>query len=272
MFNMNSDAARLWADTSGQTPGQGWTSAPDQCGQVDPAFATPSGVWLSVAEAVAYCATKGLIRNIKTVRRWAHRSFAHPESAEVLAIKQDTETDFRYVIERSSLDVKIAQELEFEAKQRPSILIAEADMAAPDRNSPDMDAGRPDVSAPSLSHRPGENMPADVRAGADTAGEEKPPTKPVTAESTSDDDFLKTQLAEKDRQIGNLHKQLERRDDQIMAMLERDRETNILIKGFQEALLPASASLAEGPARRLSVRSLGLGDKPEGADEPGAVQ
>jgi Asp-tRNA(Asn)/Glu-tRNA(Gln) amidotransferase B subunit len=88
------------------------------------------GEWLSVADAVAYCAAHGLIRNIKTVRRWAHRSFAHPESADVLVRKQDTETDFRYVIERSSLDVKISQELVFEAQKKP------ARVTAPEQHRP----------------------------------------------------------------------------------------------------------------------------------------
>lgn len=276
MFNMNPEAARLWADTPPDAPGQGRAAAPEDVERIKYDHPAMSGEWLSVAEAVAYCAGKGLIRNIKTVRRWAHRSFAHPESAEVMAVRQDTETDFRYVIERSSLDVKIAQELEFEAKQRPSAALAAApwlaDKAGQGQVGPGMDAGSPALSAPSLSERTDADRPADVRAGADAAGQDAAVALKVRPQSPGDDDFLKTQIAEKDRQIGNLHRQLERRDEQIMAMLERDRETNILIKGLQEALLPASSTLGEAPARRLAVRSLGLGEKPEGETADDAVE
>lgn len=268
MLNMNSEDARPWADTPVDAPGHDRMA-------VDARTAT-SGEWLSVADAAAYCAAKGLIRNIKTVRRWAHRSFAHPETAEVLAIKQDTETDFRYVIERSSLDVKIAQEMEFEAKRQPSTALVELalapDATAHDRPGPDRGEEGPGLSAPLLSDQAGKDEPASVRTGADDAGREAPAAGQRAPEAIGDGDFLKSQIAEKDRQIGNLYRQLERRDEQIMAMLERDRETNILIKGLQEALLPPSASLDETPARRLSVRSIGAGDKPEGAEGEGALQ
>ncbi len=57
--------------------------------------------------------------------------------------------------------------------------------------------------------------------------------------------------------------QLERRDQQIDAMIERDRETNILIKGLQE-LMP---QLGEGTRRTrpYSGRDGGtiVGDNPE---------
>jgi hypothetical protein len=205
--------------------------------------------WLSVADAVTYCASKGLNRNIKTVRRWAHRSVAHPETAEVLAQKQDTETDFRYVIEVGSLDVKIAQELAFEAQQ------TRADMPAVDRAGADMpnasesrdlagllEGTRPDMSGAAQT---GEGLGG--QSNSLELGEEARP-----APNGGVDAFLKEQIAEKDRQIGSLYRQLERRDEQIMAMLERDRETNILIKGLQEALLPVTSLASDGGADKAS--------------------
>ena len=57
-----------------------------------------------------------------------------------------------------------------------------------------------------------------------------------TKGTNSDKSFLKEQMIEKDRQITELHKQIERKDDQIMSLLERDRETNILIQGLQRTL------------------------------------
>jgi hypothetical protein len=240
-------------------PGSGSQASPSNAGTE--IAATIAGEWLSVADAVAYCADKGLSRNIKTVRRWAHRSFAHPETAEVLAQKQDTETDFRYVIERHSLDVKIAQELGFEAQARP-------DSSGHDRPGPDTPGDVVERTDFDLPQRTGVDVSANDRAGEDMRGDARQASAASDDAATrlaGDDPFLKEQITEKDRQIGRLHQQLERRDEQIMAMLERDRETNILIKGLQEALLPTSAS-DDGRVRRLKVHS---GRYQREVDKPG---
>lgn len=103
IFDMEFFQARD-ADASGQT-----SALPDISGQNrEPNLS--SADWLSVPEAVAYCEAKGLRRNIKTVRRWAARSLARPENAELLAREQDTPNGFRHIIERGSLDRKIAQD------------------------------------------------------------------------------------------------------------------------------------------------------------------
>lgn len=229
--------------------------------------------WLSVADAVAYCAARGLVRNIKTVRRWAHRSFAHPESAEVLVRKQDTETDFRYVIERSSLDVKIAQELAFDAQKKP------ARVTTPERTRPDMGGEATSRETQELPRHTEPDMSEHDRQGAeqtgdadDNAQDDRESSAASHSNDAESDAFLRQQIEEKDRQIGRLHTQLERRDEQIMSMLERDRETNILIKGLQEALLPASREEDdESRSRRLSVRSFDHGDSDNERDPGGGV-
>ena len=75
------------------------------------------GDWLTVAEAAAYCSLKDLNRTPKTVRKWAHRSHIDPENAELTVRREDVDNGFRWTIERDSLDRKIAQELEFEARR-----------------------------------------------------------------------------------------------------------------------------------------------------------
>jgi hypothetical protein len=75
------------------------------------------GDWLTVAEAVAYCTDKGLARTPKTVRKWAHRSHLHPDNAELVVRREDVDNGFRWTVERASLDLKIEQELEFEARR-----------------------------------------------------------------------------------------------------------------------------------------------------------
>ena len=76
------------------------------------------GDWLTVQEAVTYCLSKALNRTPKTVRKWAQRA-RDPNSgtAEISVKAQDTENGFRWLIERSSLDVKIEQEKQFEQRK-----------------------------------------------------------------------------------------------------------------------------------------------------------
>jgi len=75
------------------------------------------GDWLTVAEAATYCSLRDLDRTPKTVRKWAHRSHVDPENADLTVCREDVDNGFRWAIERASLDRKIAQELEFEARR-----------------------------------------------------------------------------------------------------------------------------------------------------------
>ena len=81
----------------------------------------------------------------------------------------------------------------------------------------------------------------------------------VVAVTSVGDDFLKDQIGQKDTQITELNDQLKRRDEQIMTMLERDRGTNYLINGLQQAL---SQSLGIESPDRLRIRR-------EGDNRPG---
>jgi len=85
----------------------------------------PFGSWLKVSEAVAYCSLKGLNRTPKTIRKWAMRSFHNPESAEISVRREDIETGFRWSIEKISLDRKIEQELEFEARKTSELVLTD---------------------------------------------------------------------------------------------------------------------------------------------------
>jgi hypothetical protein len=208
-----------------------------------------------VPEAAAYCAEKGLSRNIKTVRRWAQRSHQKPENAEVLVYEQDTENGFRYVIERESLDRKIAQELDFEAQR------IQADRSAPAPTGPDMSGQAPAEDVAELQERTGEDTPAPVRTEPDT------PVRKLEV-ATVGDDFLKDQVSQKDRQIDELNDQLRRKDEHVSAMLERDKETNILINGLQEAL---TQSLGIESPTRMQLRARREGDNPVSEDHRDAV-
>lgn len=183
------------------------------------------GQWLSVNEAVPYCAQHGLHRNIKTIRRWAERSLKRPDEAEVKVREQDTGFGFRYMIDRDSLDLKIRQELEFEAKQK------QPDTTGHDQPRPEMPGPARDAVEPSDDARTSADTPGSDRVDPDTSADAR-----RLEVRTIGDDFLKEQVKAKDGQIAELSKQLERKDNQIMTMLERDRETNILIRGLQNTI------------------------------------
>ncbi len=61
--------------------------------------------WLSVNQAVTYCAELGLVRTPKTVRKWAERSSGLPDG-DVLSRKQDTMWGYRWQIEKASLSLR----------------------------------------------------------------------------------------------------------------------------------------------------------------------
>jgi len=193
-------------------------SAPMQTGS------TPTGEWVSIEEAVLICVERGLHRTPKTVRKWASRSYdKDPANAEMTVRRQDTANgNFRWRIERISLECKIDQELE---------LLQSSGQSVPENSTEPVHTGA-DASEP-------------VRTGSDHQVSgllDANPTEPVRTEPDGfeqkppDDDFYKSQLEQKDQQITQLNNQLERRDEQIMTMLERDRETNILIQGLQRSL------------------------------------
>lgn len=221
-----------------------------------------SGQWLTVADAVQFCAEMGLNRDIKTIRRWAQRSHSRPENAEVLVHEQDTPTGFRYVIEQNSLERKIAQELAFEAGR------AEADTTGQTRPSPDTPAYVPPPEMAQLLQRtvPDTSPPAHPGPDRDEPDEHSE-TRKLTVSSVTDT-FLKDQIAQKDTQIFELNQQIERRDRQMDAMLERDKETNILINTLQE--LFSQAVGIESPAR-MQLRTRPPGDSPASDDRRDAV-
>lgn len=175
--------------------------------------------WLTVKEAVAYCRELGLSRTQKTVRRWAQLARKADGQGEVKVRHQDTENGFRWLIERSSLDVKIAQEKELEARKAEAL--PEDQEVKPVGTGADL----------SLHVRTGAETELSGNSPAEHVPTGSHPSLPVRTNGSSDEmiEFLKNQIEEKDRQ-------LRVKDDQISGMLERDGETNFLIGMLHEML------------------------------------
>jgi len=118
------------------------------------------GDWLTVAEAVAYCSLKELDRTPKTIRKWAHRSHLDPENAELTVRREDVDNGFRWTIERASLDRKIAQELEFEARR----------VGEPVNTCPDVSGEVQTGAAAEINDAGNENPPEPVQTGPHSSG------------------------------------------------------------------------------------------------------
>jgi hypothetical protein len=188
---------------------------------------TPATSWLTVQDAVSYCQSKGLARTPKTIRKWAMRShLLEPGAGDVVCQAQDTENGFRWLIERASLDVKIAQELEFEARRNSAKFI-------------------PNMLEPVQT---GENASASDN-GRDSAQEQVNTGAHSTEEVHTSAEADTRYISFLERQLDHAHAQITVKDRQIDALLERDRETNILIQGLQGGLTRLLQTL---PGRRAA--------------------
>lgn len=181
--------------------------------------------WLTVQDAVLRCTELGLPRTPKTVRKWAQRSAELPAgSGDVVVQRQDTENGFRYLISRASLDVKIEQEKAFEGQKEP--------VPTGEHGSTPVGTGE-EMFAPVPSLEP----------GAETNASEHSSSTPVR---TGAADQSSSYAAMLERQLERAHQQLDVKDRQIDALLERDRETNVLIQGLQGGLTRVLQALPGG--------------------------
>ena len=172
------------------------------------------GDWLTVQDAVTYCQSKGLSRTPKTIRKWALRSQnLDAGSGDVVSRSQDTENGFRWLIERNSLDVKIAQELEFDSRKKSETFVP--NLLEPVGTSENV----------SESVQPNEQATELVETGLH-------PSEAVHTAPHPDVGYV----AFLEKQLDRAHQQIDVKDRQIDALLERDRETNVLIQGLQGGL------------------------------------
>lgn len=181
--------------------------------------------WLTVQEAGIYCMSKGLPRTAKTVRKWAQRSIESTEgTGEIIVQRQDTENGYRWLISRESLDVKIEQEKELALRK-------EKEQGGANTSEPVGTGAHKFTRVPVNEQanepvRTHENTSEPVRTGVHIEGNE------IVS-------LLKKQLERAEHQ-------LDVKDKQIDALLERDRETNILIQGLQTSLTGVVNALPSG--------------------------
>ena len=172
------------------------------------------GDWLSVQDAVTYCQSKGLSRTPKTIRKWAMRSQnLDAGNGDVVSRSQDTENGFRWLIDRNSLDVKIEQELEFDSRKKSETFV-------------------PNLLEPVETGADGSEAVLLKELGSEQVDTGSHPSEAVHTAPHADFGYL----AFLKKQLDRAHQQIDVKDRQIDALLERDRETNVLIQGLQGGL------------------------------------
>ncbi|WP_338548960.1 hypothetical protein [Roseovarius phycicola] len=161
--------------------------------------------WLSVNQAVAYCAELGLARTPKTVRKWAERSSSLPDG-DVVSRKQDTMWGYRWQIEKASLTRKVEEELELRSTTETE----------PVRT------GAPEVSATENEKTLADNarLPSDAPEPACTGSEQFAPVQPVdSAENQHEPSAHQfepvTTRSETERVLEEVRERLEDKDKEI---------------------------------------------------------
>lgn len=165
------------------------------------------GGWLTIGEAVVHCTSAGLPRTSKTVRKWAARSHAQPDNPEISVRREDTGNGYRWMIERTSLDQKIAEELEFEARKHPEHVPTGADTSEPVRTK----------ETASMLTEPGAHMPEPVQTGREEAALPSSPTVEI--------ELLREQFDIREEQVAFLQEELKHRRS-------TDQALNDVIQGF----------------------------------------
>lgn len=184
---------------------------------------------LSIEEAVAIYARAGHPRTPRSIQRYC-------ASGHLDAIKETTTLGDKYFIDPESVDHHIAQIEE---------------LIALDTRTSGRDASRQDTSPVAPQFRAA-ITPTRSATELDT-------TRPVaTSRDTSDGEVVAAQPHERyvehlELQVDGLkedrdflRQQIKTKDDQIASLLERDRETNILVRGLQQMLSPLLGSPRHG--------------------------
>lgn len=164
--------------------------------------------WLSVEQAVVYCAELGLTRTPKTVRKWAERSSGLPDG-DVVARKQDTPWGYRWQIEKTSLTRKVEEELELQAANEPEPVRTGSPEAAshePEKTF-EADPNHPE-QVPTGAHQfePSETETVIVNEREPSPHQSEPVQTRSEIELVLDE--VRERMADKDREIEFLRQQL----------------------------------------------------------------
>jgi hypothetical protein len=203
---------------------------------------------LTAEEAALRYETAGHSRTLRAIQKYCLRG-------DLDCIKQETLYGQRYRITPESVARHLGQIEEVtgangRGQSRPDANVRMASLLPANTNDPATtgdEHSRPDATAP--TNAPDKTEGNEHESVADDAPVREQP-RPDAQEGKyvalleRENDFLRDQISRKDHQI-------EQRDTQIQSMIERDRETNVLIQGLQRLLRlgsgdPGPSSAAAG--------------------------
>jgi hypothetical protein len=172
---------------------------------------------LTIDEALQRYEAAGHPRTPRAIQKYCQRG-------DLEWVKEDTEFGQRYRITPTSVARHVAQIEEIKQANVRDRSRTDAPVRAPDTETSIEKNPETNVRE---QPRPDANVPPPQDGGGD-------------ARTPANDDRYVEQLARENAYLREQNEkkdqQLERRDRQIEAMIERDRETNILIKGLQERI------------------------------------
>jgi hypothetical protein len=166
---------------------------------------------LSLEEVAERYARAGHPRTLRTLQRYC--AGAHLDAQKIA-----TTTGDKYLVTPQSVDRHIAQIVELSALQ---LVATSRDLSRPAATADDRE-DKP--SAPSTPAATGDDTERQAATGTTGSSVDVARLEREVERLEDDRDFLRDQIKVKDGQIASL--------------LERDRETNILIRGLQEMLTP----------------------------------
>lgn len=168
--------------------------------------------WMSVEQAVVYCAELGLTRTPKTIRKWAERSSGLPDG-DVLARKEDTPWGYRWQIEKASLTRKVEEEIEL----RGANTFEHVQARAANSNAPEAEKTNPIGDEPQSNPTEpvhtgsGKFAPSSMQSNEETSGEPgahrfEQVQRRSELESVLDE--VRARMSDKDQEIRFLRDQL----------------------------------------------------------------
>jgi len=186
---------------------------------------------LSIDDAVALYVRAGHPRTTRSVQRYC-------ASGHLDAIKESTTLGDKYFIDPTSVARHIAQIEE--------LIALDTRATGRDASRPDATIVAPDTEAlpAQTAHGPGPDMSGPVPTSRDNTDREVTPL--ITADARYVEQ-LEAQLEGMKEDRVFLRGQIKTKDEQIASLLERDRETNILVRGLQQMLSPLLGSPRRDP-------------------------
>ena len=194
---------------------------PDQDRHTNPGVARPAPTRFSLTlDDVSHLfEDAGLPRNTRTLQRYC-------AAGRLDSIKEETATGLAYFVDPASVERAIKQLAQLHG------LTDEVRPSAASQKMPQLDA---------LYIEP---MPAPVPARASEADRDMPPQELPERPSPAKTDMMRiVELLENTNaslreQTDFYRRQIDVKDTQIAALLERDRETNFIVRGLQTMLAP----------------------------------